>query len=30
MNTAIDRSFLEFANGVLGPYQPVEQPRRPS
>jgi NitT/TauT family transport system substrate-binding protein len=30
MNQAIDRSFVEFANAVLGPYQPVEQPRRPS
>jgi ABC-type nitrate/sulfonate/bicarbonate transport system substrate-binding protein len=25
-----DRSFAEYANGVLGPYEPVANPRRPS
>ncbi|HZU06772.1 MAG TPA: ABC transporter substrate-binding protein [Chloroflexota bacterium] len=26
---ALDCSFLDYANAVLGPYQPVAQPRRP-
>jgi NitT/TauT family transport system substrate-binding protein len=26
----LDLSFAEYANSVLGPYQPVAQPRRPS
>ncbi|HZR98916.1 MAG TPA: ABC transporter substrate-binding protein [Chloroflexota bacterium] len=26
----LDLSFVEYANSVLGPYQPVAQPRRPS
>ena len=26
---AYDPSFAEYANSVLGPYQPVEHPRRP-
>jgi hypothetical protein len=25
----VDQSFLDYANAVLGPYQPVENPRRP-
>jgi NitT/TauT family transport system substrate-binding protein len=27
---AIDSSFVEYANSVLGPYQPVANPRRPN
>jgi ABC-type nitrate/sulfonate/bicarbonate transport system substrate-binding protein len=27
---AYDQSFVDYANAVLGPYQPVENPRRPS
>jgi NitT/TauT family transport system substrate-binding protein len=27
---AYDPSFVDYANGVLGPYRPVESPRRPS
>ena len=26
----LDLSFVEYANSVLGPYQPVANPRRPS
>jgi NitT/TauT family transport system substrate-binding protein len=26
----LDLSFVDYANSVLGPYQPVAQPRRPS
>ena len=25
----VDHSFLDYANALLGPYQPVEHPRRP-
>jgi NitT/TauT family transport system substrate-binding protein len=25
----VDHSFIDYANSVLGPYQPVENPRRP-
>ena len=30
LNQVVDHSFLDYANGILGPYQPVENPRRPS
>ena len=30
LTRAIDLSFVEYANRVLGPYQPVEQPQRPN
>ncbi len=26
----VDHSFVDYANGILGPYQRVEHPRRPS
>jgi NitT/TauT family transport system substrate-binding protein len=30
LQRAIDLSFVDYANAVLGPYQPVEQPQPPS
>ncbi|HLI29100.1 MAG TPA: ABC transporter substrate-binding protein [Chloroflexota bacterium] len=30
ISQVLDQSFLDYANAVLGPYQPVEHPRRPS
>jgi NitT/TauT family transport system substrate-binding protein len=30
IDQALDQSFLDYANAVLGPYQPAENPRRPS
>jgi NitT/TauT family transport system substrate-binding protein len=30
IDQALDQSFLDYANAVLGPYEPVEHPRRPS
>ncbi|HEY7062527.1 MAG TPA: ABC transporter substrate-binding protein [Chloroflexota bacterium] len=30
LSQVIDHSFLDYANGILGPYQPVEHPQRPS
>jgi NitT/TauT family transport system substrate-binding protein len=29
LDRVYDRSFADYANAVLGPYQPVESPRRP-
>jgi NitT/TauT family transport system substrate-binding protein len=30
LGQVVDHSFLDYANSILGPYQPVENPRRPT
>jgi len=29
LSQVVDHSFLDYANSILGPYQPVEHPQRP-